>query len=428
MLELVADAPAGGVPKRYLLVALCFAATFICYIDRVNISVAIIPMAEEYHWSPTTKGLVLSSFFIGYLLAMLPSGALANRFGGKLLLGCALLGWSLFTLLTPAAAGLSLSALILVRILMGTGEAASFPAVYNLLARWFPVGERTRAATLNLTGIPLGTIFALSVAGWLVTNHGWHSIFYAFGLAGVAFAAVWFRFVYPRPSAHPTISNSELALLAPCEADCANHDGPPPWRRLWASPAVRALTINHFCGNWTFYLMLTWLPSYFRDVQHLPVATSGLFAVLPWLSYFVGLNVTAYGVDRLVVRGVDLTLIRKTAIATGLIGAGVGLVLAGQAATPAAALWALCGTLGVLGIAASNIMSNHLDIAPRHADAVMGITNTAGTIPGVAGVAITGWLLDITGGYSATFVLAAAICVVGAIAFVIWGTGQQAID
>ena len=91
-----------GIPKRHILIALCFFATFICYIDRVNISVAIIPMAEEYGWSGTTKGLVLSSFFIGYLGAMLPTSWLANRLGGRLLMGVALVGWSVFTLLKPA--------------------------------------------------------------------------------------------------------------------------------------------------------------------------------------------------------------------------------------------------------------------------------------------------------------------------------------
>ncbi len=156
--------------KRTIVALMCAIATFVCYIDRVNISVAIIPMADELNWSGTTKGFVLSSFFIGYMAAMLPTGWLANRYGGRVLMGVALAGWSLFTILTPIAAGISLSALIVTRILMGAGEAASFPAVYNLLARWFPKAERSRAAAMNLTGIPLGTIFALSTSGWLVTQ------------------------------------------------------------------------------------------------------------------------------------------------------------------------------------------------------------------------------------------------------------------
>jgi ACS family sodium-dependent inorganic phosphate cotransporter len=142
MVDAKANAAGGGVPKRYVVAGMCFLATFICYIDRVNISVAIIPMAEEFGWSATTKGFVLSSFFIGYLAAMVPAGWLANRYGGKLLLGVALIGWSIFTFLTPVAAGLSFAALIATRVLMGVGEAASFPAVYNLLARWFPKAEK----------------------------------------------------------------------------------------------------------------------------------------------------------------------------------------------------------------------------------------------------------------------------------------------
>jgi len=96
--------------KRTIVAIMCAIATFICYIDRVNISVAIIPMTEEFGWSGTTKGFVLSSFFIGYMAAMLPTGWLANKYGGRVLMGVALAGWSLFTVLTPIAAGISLTA------------------------------------------------------------------------------------------------------------------------------------------------------------------------------------------------------------------------------------------------------------------------------------------------------------------------------
>ena len=77
--------------KRHNIVLLCFCAVFVCYIDRVNISVAIIPMQEAFGWSDTTKGLVLSSFFVGYMLTQAPSGWLTNRIGGKIVLGAAVL-------------------------------------------------------------------------------------------------------------------------------------------------------------------------------------------------------------------------------------------------------------------------------------------------------------------------------------------------
>lgn len=424
----MAGAAVGAVRKRFILVAMCFMATFICYIDRVNISVAIIPMAEEHGWSGTTKGLVLSSFFIGYLGAMLPAGWLANRWGGRLLMGVALIGWSVFTFLTPIAAAFSFAALIATRILMGAGEAASFPAVYNLLARWFPAQERSRAAAINLTGIPLGTIFALSVTGWLVSAYGWQSVFFAFGLLGVAFALVWLALVHPRPSAHPRISDVERAELARIEDEVGSGSGPVPWGRLFSQPAVWALVVNHFCANWTLYLFLTWLPSYFRDAQGLSIAGSGLFAVGPWIAQFAVGNLSGYVADRWIARGASVTLVRKTMQCAGLLGAAAFLLLAARADTPGMALFTMCAALGCGAMCWAGFASNHLDIAPRYADVLFSISNTAGTLPGIIGVALTGWLLDVTGGYTATFALAAAINVTGALVWLVWSTGNRIVD
>ena len=124
---------AAAWPAWYTVVLLCGAAVLISYIDRTNISVAAIPMQAQFGWTETTKGWVLSSFFVGYLAFMAVSGALANRFGGKYILGAAVLWWSLFTALTPPAAAISLSALIAARIALGIGEAAVFPASINML-------------------------------------------------------------------------------------------------------------------------------------------------------------------------------------------------------------------------------------------------------------------------------------------------------
>lgn len=423
-----APARKGGIPKRHILVGLCFVATFICYIDRVNISVAIIPMAEQFGWSGTSKGLVLSSFFIGYMGAMIPTGWLANRIGGKLLLGFALVAWSVFTFLTPVAASLSFAMLIATRIAMGMGEAASFPAIYNLFARWLPPTERTRAVAFNLTGIAMGTIFALSTTGWLVATQGWQSVFYAFGGAGLVFAVAWFWLVHARPSAHPAISPAERALLTPVEADAGEHGDPVPWGCLLSHSAVWALIVNHFCSNWTLYLMLTWLPSYFRDAQHLSIAGSGIFAIGPWVSYFLIGNLGAALADRLIARGENLTLVRKGFQIAGLLGSAACLLFASSASTPMSALATLCGALGLLGLTWSGFASNHLDLAPKHADVLFSISNTAGTLPGIIGVAATGFLLDLTGGYTATLVAAAAVNVAGALAWLIWGTGRRILD
>lgn len=411
-------------PKRHVLVGFCFLATFICYIDRVNISVAIIPMAEEFGWSATTKGYVLSSFFVGYLLAMIPTGWLANRYGGKLLLGVALIGWSLFTFLTPIAAGVSLGALLLTRVLMGMGEAASFPGVYNLLGRWIPKQEKSRAAAVNLTGIPLGTIFALSTTGLLVSAYGWQSVFFVFGASGLLFAVVWLRVVHAKPSVHPTISAEEKALLAGLENSEAEDKEPIPWGLFLRHPSIWALFINHFCANWTLYLFLAWLPSYFRDVQGLSIAGSGLFAIGPWVCQFLAGNLSAVVADRWIAKGISVTFVRKFMQCGGLIGGAAMLLLAAQATTPGMALFTLCAAFGVSSMAWAGFACNHLDVAPKHADVLFSITNIGGTLPGIVGVALTGVLVDLTGGYTATFVVAAGINVFGAIVWLLFATGE----
>lgn len=417
-----------AVPKRYILVALCFAATFICYIDRVNISVAIIPMAEEFGWTDTTKGIVLSSFFIGYMAAMIPSGWLANRIGGRLLLGGALVLWSLFTFMTPVAAAISLGVLVTTRIVMGAGEAATFPAVYNMFARWLPATERSRAVAINLAGVPLGTVFALSASGALIAAFGWQSVFYAFGGAGIVFAVVWFRLAHKSPTEHPSISASERRLLDACITDEKGKAVAIPWRLLFSKSAVWALIINHFCSNWSLYLMLTWLPSYFRDVQQLSISNAGLFSIAPWIVLFVAGNVSGLLADRLIGRGASLTRVRKSMQIIGLLGSSGFLLLASQPMTPVTALLTLCGALGMLGFCWAGFAPNHLDIGPRHADVLYSLSNTAGTIPGIIGVAATGWLLDVTGDYTATFLLAAGVNVAGAVVWYIWGTGKRVID
>ena len=131
-------------PYHAVVVLLC-AAVFISYIDRTNISVGAIAMRLQFGWNETQKGVVLPSFYVGYISLMLARGALANRFGGRLVLGVAVVWWSVFTVLTPVAASISLPLLVTARIALGLGEAAVFPASMNIIGRHVPVLQRSRA-------------------------------------------------------------------------------------------------------------------------------------------------------------------------------------------------------------------------------------------------------------------------------------------
>jgi ACS family sodium-dependent inorganic phosphate cotransporter len=421
------SANAGRWPRRYTVVGLCFCAVFVCYIDRVNISVAALAMQEEFGWSETTKGFVLSSFFIGYMLFMAPSGWIANRIGGRIVLGLAVLWWSVFTLLTPTAAFMSLPILIITRIAMGCGEAAMFPAAYNLYGRWVLPAERSRAVAILISGIPLGTLFALTTTGWIVSNYGWPSVFYIFGATGFIWTAIWFFQAHSDPATDPRISAEELKLLE----EVAHPDGdkpPVPWRKLFSSTAVWALFINHFCSNWVLYMLLAWLPSYFRGHLGLSITSAGLYSAAPWLTMFIVGNSAGWIADLMVKRGLSLTAVRKIMQTIGLVGSAIFMLLARDVDSAGIAVLLMSGALGAAAFTWAGFVPNHLDIAPRYADILMGITNTAGTVPGIIGVAITGWLVDTTGTYSAAFALAAGINIFGAIVWLAFATGKQVVD
>ena len=410
--------------RRHNVLAMCFLAMFIAYTDRVNISVASVAMLEQLHWTQTIKGYVLSAFFVGYLLFMIPSGWLATRYGGKRVLALSVIWWSVFTLLTPWAATVSIAVLIAARIGLGLGEAAVMPATYELFHRWVPSGERSRAVTRFLSGVPLGQVVGFVVTGWLTSRFGWQTSFYVFGVIGFAWTALWLARISNDPADDRHITAAEVELLRPDGGPAHAGSLRPVSELIWKMP-VWAIVFAHFCNNWGLYLLLGWLPSYFREAQGLGIGSAGLFSAVPWLAAFVVGNLAAMLADRAIARGVSVLLVRRLMVGIGLLGFAAFLLLVRDAHSPALALALVCAATGALGVAWSGFAANMLDIAPRHAAVLIGISNTMATIPGIAGVAITGWLLDRTGTYSATFLLSAAIATVGALLFFTFSSAKR---
>ena len=128
-------------------------------------------------------------------------------------------------------------------------------------------------------------------------------------------------------------------------------------------------------------------------------------------------NVTASVTDRTINRGVSVTITRKFIQCASLIASAGFLLVLHEVHTPATALALLCGATGAFAFNWSGYLPSYLDVAPRHGALLMGFGNTLGTIPGIVGVAVTGWLVDVTGTYSAAFVITAVVSAAGALIF-----------
>jgi ACS family sodium-dependent inorganic phosphate cotransporter len=370
-------------------------------------------MRSQFGWSETQKGVVLSSFYVGYIVLMLASGALANRFGGKIVLGVAVVWWSLFTALTPVAASMSLPVLVSARVALGLGEAAVFPASMNMIGRCVPVLERSRAVAAVTSSVYAGTVFALPVTGWLVQSYGWPVPFYAYGAIGLLWAVTWFARVERGSASQPPVSATPT---------------PIPWGKLLKLPAVWAIVVGHFCSNWPLYLIGAWLPSYFVRTFGVSVMNAGLLSAAPSLAAFLMANAGGYFADRLLRLGRSTTFVRKLMQAVGLCAGAVFLLLLPGAPSVTIGLILLCCAAGSFGITISGFAPNSLDIAPRHADVIWGISNTFATLPGIFGVFLTGWLVDRTGSFAAPFFVTAGVCLFGAVVFLVFASGERQIE
>ena len=417
-----------GWPARYPVVLLAALAVFVCYMDRVVMSITIIPMAAEFGWSPEEQGRVLSSFFVGYLLTQIAGGWLAERYGGKVVLGSGVLFWSFFTLITPFAAAGGLAALLVARILMGVGEGITFPSIYALFGRWIPTTERSRAIGILFSMIPLGSVFALVATPWIVERYSWHAAFYLFGAIGFIWWLGWQRLATRNPEEHPRMTAAELALIRDGATEAAA-DGPPPaLTALLRAPAVWAIIVCHFAANWGSYVLLAWMPTYINKGLGVDFASVGLITMIPSLVAFVAMNAGGWMADRLIQSGMNVTRVRKLMQTIGFGGSAAVLAVVGyvESVPLAIALMSLGNFFG--GATAGGFGVNHLDIAPRGAGIIMGLSNTAATIPGIVGVYASGLILEATGSWTLVFQTAAGVLIFGLIVYLLFASARKLFD
>ncbi len=398
-------------------------AVYICMIDRIAISIAIIPMAAEHGWTTTLQGAVMSAFFLGYLILQIPAGYLSDRFGGKWVLGLGVIFWSLFTLLTPAAAMLGISALLVCRFLMGVAESVTWPSIYALYSQWIHPDRRASAVGLMNSGIAGGSVIALICTPWLISVWSWQGAFYLYGLLGVVWFIFWIYSAQSRPSPLPewqsTVALAPQLTPAASPLVAADEQIYPRLtiRRMLHSRAVWAIAIAHISINWSLYLILSWFPTFVNREMGVDLQTAGLLALAPTAISLVMAPAAGRLFDRLVAQGYKRRTIRR--VMQSVAFAGITLAMLTVTLTDSlmisVAVITLSNALGAFSI--GGFATNHLDVAPNQAGLLMGVTNTLAAVSSGASVFVSGWIQDVSGGWDAVFYLAALVSVAGAFVY-----------
>lgn len=346
--------------------------------------------AGIYDWDEKLQGVILSSFFWGYVITQLPGGILAEKFGGKYVLGLGILSTAIFTLLTPAAvqAGGS-TALIILRFLMGLGEGTTYPALNALLSQWAPPSERSKIGSLVFSGNTIGAMIGSALSGILMhySPLGWHSVFYVFGAFGVLWFIVWTLLCFSSPADHPFISEEEKKLLHDAMSEHTHKNIPPtPWRHILRSAPLWALVSSFLGQDWGFFTLMSDLPKYMSSVLKFSIKTNGLLSALPvffmWMSSFA----SSWIADWIINSGtMSRTNVRKLFSTLGSMGPAVFLLIAAYAGCDrglVVALFILAMTLN--GTVFPGMKVNSLDLSPNYSGTLLALANGIGALSGIA--------------------------------------------
>ena len=422
------------IPYRFRVVFLSFLAVFICYIDRVNISVAIIPMQEQFGWSESQVGIILGSFYFGYMVTMIIGGYLADKYGGKKVLGYALLIWSLFTIVTPFFAYQGLWWLIFIRILMGLGEGVTFPSWHAIYARWIPFQERTRAVGFTNSGIAAGTLFGFAVTALIIANYSWELVFYSFGLLGIFWYFFWERNVTSFPEDNKSLSIKELKYI---KQEAPSKDSAPsiPMLTLIKNRPFMAISVATFCNNWSLYTFLSYLPKYVNA----PVDQGGMgidlgsnifiYSVLtPSLVAIFSLILGGYLADGLIKRGNPVLFVRKSVNSIGFFGSAIFLYLISLEDSLINVVILLCLINICSGICAGGFGVNHADLGPKYTGSLVGIAGSIGMVAAISSPIVAGYLLEITNSWSSIFNVCTLVLLFGGMFYLIFASAEKQFD
>ncbi len=392
--------------------ALCFSATAINYLDRTNLSLAVPALQKELGISPTMTGLILSGFFWTYGIMQLPAGWLVDRFGPKRIYAFAATWWSVFTVATGLGRGAG--SLLGCRLLLGVGEAGAYPCNAKVTALWFPESERGFASALFDSGSRVGAALSWPVVGVLIANFGWRASFFATGLLGILWTAVWWRWYRdprpeesPRPVAVGAARNGASGRPGISLLTLLSH------RTIWG------MCLGFFCLNFAIYFFITWFPSYLVQARGFSMLKVGTVGAVPALCAVVGGWVGGFSSDALHRHGCSLTVARKICLVGGmLVSSVIGLAVLVPSQTAAMALF--CISYASLAFAGASVWSLPADISPTP-DTVASIAGMQNVFSGAAGVlatTTTGALLAAThGSFVAPLLAGGAACIIGAMSY-----------
>ncbi|MGC2298365.1 MAG: MFS transporter [Acidobacteriaceae bacterium] len=418
------DSSAHAPHRRWRIAVLLGIGVLVNFFDRVNISVAYDALRTNWGISAVTFGYLASAYNWTYAALQIPVGIMLDRWGVRRIGRVATFLWSMASFASGLATGLY--SFFAARLLLGVGEAPTFPANAKAIGYWFPERERSFATSINDAAAKFASAIGVPILGLLLIGFGWRWSFIFTGFVSFLYFLLFWR-VYRNPSDDERLSPAERKLMADGharpESAPTRHAHGAPLLYLLRQPQVIGATIGFAAYNYVFYLVLTWLPSYLSMSLHVDLFHSAMDTSIPWLvATFTDLAIGGWMVDALVRRGARPWLVRQCVLVGGL-AFGAALYGATFAHTAAQALVWISIAMAGLGAMAPVGWSIPSFIAPRESvGRVGGIMNFATQIAAISAPVVTGYFAR-AHNFAGAFAVAAIVLAVG-IAGYILGLGK----
>jgi ACS family glucarate transporter-like MFS transporter len=408
---------------RWTILALLFAISIVTYIDRVNIAVAARHMMPALGLTDVQMGTVFSAFVVGYALFQVPGGWLGDRWGARLILTLAVLWWSACTALTSLAPTLPtadwlgvLGSLVLVRFLIGVGEAAALPNFNRTVANWLAPNERGLGIGVAVGGIGLGSAVTPPLTAWIMVNFGWQTAFYAAGALGTVIAALWWLYATDHPRRHPRVNEAELAIIGGGSVQAEGEVPPVPWRSIARTPTLWWLVLSYTCLGYVAYVYLTWFYLYLVNVRGFDLLRGAWYSAAPFAAILVFCPFGGWATDRLAAaRGINQG--RAWAGGTGMVLATASILGGAFSEQAYAAIALLALGAGWLYFSVGAYWASTSDLSRAHAGSISGLMNTGANLGGAASPVLTPWFAE-RFGWSAALSVAAGVAFVGALLWI----------
>lgn len=389
--------------KKWGIVLYMSCGIAISYLVRVNISHAIIPIAEEYSLNEVQQGMLLSAFAWGYVTLMFIGGILVDKFGALKMSFRSAIAWSLCT--AVSSMGVSWIMIFSSELLAGASEAPIFPANAKIVRNNFKENERGRATAIFDSGSYVGTAISAPLMSFLIMNLSWRYAYIAIASIGILWAIIWRHISKDLYDTNQNVCKSKLSRKN--VISCI------------ANRKVIGMSIGFFCYNYIKNFYLTWFPSYLVAEKGFSILKIGIWGMMPSIAAVIGGLVAGTITDIMISKGFTKTFARKLPLCIGLICSS-SIVLANFVQSEYIAVALLSFSFAMAIAASPSIWAIPGDIAPdtNLVGTIGGIQNTVSNIAGIVAPIITGYIIYKTGGFGMALLVSGIVSCIGAFSYI----------